>query len=76
MSQSDGNGKKKPKKMVVAKVSQLVLEKDMYAPSRIMKSIQYIFENNVIRIWSDDILKADFSENALILETHKQMKMK
>lgn len=50
--------------MVVAKVPQLVLETDMYNPSRIMKSIQYIFDNNVIRIWNDDILTANFSDES------------
>lgn len=63
LSQSDGKGKKNKKKMVVAKVPQLVLETDMYNPSRIIKSIQYVFENNVIRIWNDDILSANFSNN-------------
>lgn len=47
MSQADVKGKKTQKKMVLATVPQLVLEKDMYDPSRIMKSIQYIFENNI-----------------------------
>ena len=63
LSRSDGKGKRNKKKMVVAKVPQLVLETDMYNPSRIMKSIQYIFENNVIRIWNEDLLSADFSND-------------
>jgi len=69
LGHSDGKtkGKKSKKKMVVAKVPQLVLETDMYNPSRIMKSIQYIFENNVIRIWNDEILSADFGEDRLAL---------
>ena len=69
LSHSDGKtkGKKSKKKMVVAKVPQLVLETDMYNPSRIMKSIQYIFENNVIRIWNEDILSADFHSEAPML---------
>lgn len=69
LSHSDGKtkGKKSQKKMVVAKVPQLVLETDMYNPSRIMKSIQYIFENNVIRIWNEDILSADFHSEVPML---------
>ena len=74
LSQSDGKGKRNKKKMIVAKVPQLVLETDMYNPSRIMKSIQYIFENNVIRIWNDDILTADFSEEVLALEMKEKPK--
>ncbi|MCM1508454.1 MAG: hypothetical protein NC177_15190 [Ruminococcus flavefaciens] len=75
LSRSDGKGKKSKKKMVVAKVPQLVLETDMYNPSRIMKSIQYIFENNVIRIWNDDILSADFSDNTIALDMNREIKI-
>ena len=67
MSRSEVKGKKSKEKMVVAKVPQLVLDTNMYAPSRIMKSIQYIFENNVIRIWNDEILSADLSDEAISL---------
>lgn len=74
LSCSDGKGKKSKKNMVVAKVPQLVLETDMYNPSRIMKSIQYIFENNVIRIWNDDILSADFSDDTIALCLNQEIK--
>ena len=76
LSHSDGKTKSKKikKKMVVAKVPQLVLETDMYNPSRIMKSIQYIFENNVIRIWNDNILSADFSDDSLALDMKAEAK--
>ena len=46
----------------LATVPQLVLGKEMYAPSHIMKSLQYVFDNKVIRIWDDEILSADFGE--------------
>ena len=32
---------------------------EMYDPSRIMKSVQYVWEQNVIRIWRDEILNLD-----------------
>jgi hypothetical protein len=35
-----------------------------------VKSIQYIFENNVIRLWNDEILNADFGE-PLVLSTNE-----
>ena len=43
------------------KIEEAVLPKwiygtAMYEPSRIMKSIQYVWEQNVIRIWNDDVL--------------------
>ena len=60
--------------MVVAKVPQLVLETDMYNPSRIMKSIQYIFENNVIRIWNEEILSADFTDDVLAVDMKTEPK--
>ena len=40
----------------LATVPELVLDKSMYNPSRIMRSIQYIFNHNVVRIWKDEIL--------------------
>lgn len=41
--------------------SELVLDRSMYAPSRIMRSIQYAFDQNVVRIWNDRILELDDS---------------
>ena len=41
--------------------SELVLDRSMYAPSRIMRSIQYAFEQNVVRIWNDKLLELDDS---------------
>lgn len=29
---------------------------EIYDPSRIMRAVQYVWEQNVIRIWNDDIL--------------------
>ena len=37
----------------------------MYSPSRIMRSVQYIFDNNVIRIWKDEILAASVDMKAI-----------
>ena len=47
----------------------------MYNPSRIMKSIQYIFENNVIRIWNDEILSADFGADVLAVGMKPESKI-
>lgn len=35
---------------------------EMYIPSRAFRSIQYVWEDNVIRIWNDDILHTDKNE--------------
>lgn len=40
----------------LAAVPELVLDRAMYEPSRIMRSIQYIFDQNVVRIWKDEVL--------------------
>lgn len=40
-------------------VPEEVLDRGMYEPSRIMRSIQYLFDNNVIRIWRDSVLDSD-----------------
>ena len=60
--------KKHTEKMALATVPQLVLGTEIYEPSRIMKSIQYIIDNNIIRIWNDDILAADFENGSSILK--------
>lgn len=39
------------------RVPEVVLDKTMYGPSRIMKSIQYAIDKKVIRIWNDSILE-------------------
>lgn len=41
--------------------------------SRTMKSIQYIFENNVIRIWNEDILFVDFSDDNIALGLNQEV---
>ena len=40
----------------VAKVPKWVLGTEIYRESRIMKSLQYVWHQNVIRIWNDDVL--------------------
>ncbi len=44
------------KKWDLAMLPQVVLDRSMYEPSRIMRSVQYIFDQNVLRIWNDVIL--------------------
>ena len=68
LSKLDGKCNINSKKYVVAKVPQLVLETDMYNASRMMKSFQYIFKSNVVRIWNDEILTTDFREEVFELE--------
>lgn len=48
-------------------VPELVLDKTMYEPSRIMRSVQYIFDQNVVRMWKDEILTIDMNNcNSII----------
>ena len=47
------------KKWGLAVVPQVVLDRSMYEPSRIMRSIQYIFDQNVLRIWNDAVLSIE-----------------
>lgn len=49
-------------RMSSAIVPQLVLDTEIYKESRIMKSIQYIFDENIIRVWKDEILYTDFGK--------------
>lgn len=46
-------------KWELAVVPEIVLDRSMYEPSRIMRSIQYIFDQNVLRVWNDKILSID-----------------
>lgn len=39
----------------LATIPEIVRDRRMYDPSRIMRSIQYIFDQNVIRIWNDEV---------------------
>ncbi len=63
LSQYAVSKQKETEQMTLATVPELVLGTEMYDPSRIMRSIQYIFDNNIIRIWNDEILKADFNQS-------------
>ena len=47
------------KKNSLAKIPDWVLGTDIYTESRIMKSIQYVWQHNIIRIWNDKV----FSKN-------------
>ena len=40
----------------VAVAPELFLDRTMYKSSRIMRSVQYLFDGNVVRIWRDEIL--------------------
>ena len=51
-----------------ATVPELILDREMYKPSAIMKSFQYVIENNIVRIWRDDILNASFDTTGKICE--------
>lgn len=45
------------KEAALAVVSMEVLdEKNIYAPSRVMKSIQYLLDKGVVRVWNDAVL--------------------
>ncbi len=39
-------------------VPEQMLDRSIYEPSRIMRSVQYLLDNDVIRIWRDSVLEA------------------
>lgn len=58
----------------LATVPQIVLDKSMYEPSRVMRSVQYIFDQNVLRVWNDTVLNIDDGEgDRVLLETSKSL---
>ncbi|MBQ5988240.1 MAG: hypothetical protein IJL67_01975 [Oscillospiraceae bacterium] len=50
---------KKKNEVELFNIPKIVLETDVYEPSGMMRAIQYIFDNNVVRVWNDEILKLD-----------------
>lgn len=46
----------------LAVIPQVVLDKSMYKPSKVMRAIQYLFDSDVIRIWNDAVLDIEDSE--------------
>lgn len=40
-------------------IPKLVLGTELYTPSKVVKSIQYVWEKNVIRIWKEEIMSTD-----------------
>ena len=46
----------------LAVIPQVVLDKSMYKPSKVMRAIQYLFDSDVIRIWNDAVLDIKDSE--------------
>ena len=51
----------------IATIPEWVLDKEIYKSSRIMKAIQYVWQQNVIRIWNDDILQTT-SQNPILIK--------
>ena len=47
---------------------QVVLGTEMYAPSGIIKKIQFLWEKNIIRIWNDDLLQNSYNDTTPLLE--------
>lgn len=39
--------------------AQIVTDRSMYKPSHIMRSIQYMFDQKVVRIWDDNIISLE-----------------
>jgi hypothetical protein len=37
--------------------SEMMSNKEFYAPSRLIKQLQYVTENNVIRVWKDEFIE-------------------
>jgi len=55
------------KETVLATVPELVLDRSMYNPSRIMRSVQYVFDWNIVRVWKDEVLTADMVNKDCII---------
>lgn len=47
----------------LATIPKWVLGTEMYAPSRIMRAVQYIWSQNVIRIWNNDVIQEKLNQS-------------
>lgn len=63
-----GNIENKSKTGMLTTDSNIIRGTEIYKPSRIIRSIQYLFEKNVIRIWDDKILSLDQSADDSTLQ--------
>ena len=57
------------KKWDLAKGPQVILDRSIYKPSRNMRSIQYLFDQNVLRIWKDEVLSIEDKDEFNRLKT-------
>lgn len=63
------------KKVDVATIPKWVLGADIYKESRIMKSIQYVWQHNVIRIWNDAVFDGNIKTVPRINKSHIDKKI-
>ena len=54
------------KQINVANVPEWIIGTDIYKESRIMRSIQYVWQHNVIRIWNEDVFEKTNKRNERI----------
>lgn len=58
-----------------AAVPEIVLDKEIYKASRIMRCLQYVFDQQVIRVWNDEVLHYDQKSAATISSAQKAVRM-
>ena len=58
-----------------AVVPEIVLDKEIYKASRIMRRLQYVFDQQVIRVWNDEVLHYDQKSAATISSAQKAVRM-
>lgn len=54
--------------IALASVPKVVLDRSMYEPSRIMRAVQYIFDQDVVRIWNDEVFSLEVLQNRSLPE--------
>ncbi|MBT8938447.1 hypothetical protein BTI76_05585 [Lactobacillus delbrueckii subsp. bulgaricus] len=64
---------KEYRKQELTAMSEIVLDRSMYEPSRIMRSIQYIFDQNVLRVWKDEVLSISETSPKEMLPNSKKL---
>jgi len=52
----------------LATIPKWIFGTKMYKASRVLKAIQYVWEQNVIRVWNDEVLQAGEADRPLLTE--------
>jgi hypothetical protein len=63
----------KKQKTDIAVLPEWMTGTEIYEPSRAMRAVQYVWEQNVIRVWNDDVLNKEAGAKLQVQQERKQI---